>query len=266
MRTGLWILQYHAIPHSGLFSQYSTLPWVASSWGFEVLLAVAYKLLGLRAVPVTLMVMKVAFAVSAFLLARGWGRNFWFAVTIAIAAQCALLDLRPSPSFCSLVFFAIELALLLESRRTGNTRLLFWLPLLFALWANVHVQFALGLIVLLMFLTAGLAGEVCRRSGVDWYADVPALPLGVDWGGGGRVLLRHPCVAIYLSGVQGRDQNTSAFAYIAEHHAMNFRHPQHYVLLLLAMAAFLSLGKSAIADLSDHADDRQRNCWLPYAG
>ena len=44
-------------------------------------------------------------------------------------------------------------------------------------------------------------------------------------------------------------KNASPAAYIAEQHAMNFRHPQHYVLLLLAMAAFLALGRRRSRDL-----------------
>jgi hypothetical protein len=249
LRTGIWILQNHAVPHNGVFSRFSTRPWSDASWGYDVLIAAVFKLLGLRAIPLLLMVLKVALAVSAFLLARGWGRNFWLAVSLAIAVQCALLALRPLPNLCSLVYFAIELALLFENRRTGNTRLLFWLPLLFVLWANMHVQFVYGLIVLLMFLTAGLAGEVCHRSGVGWFDDVPALRLGVN----GVVVAVCFCATLVSPYTyhlyQAVIENASAVAYIAEHHAMNFRHPQHYVLLLLAMAAFLSLGRRRSRDL-----------------
>jgi hypothetical protein len=248
LRTGIWILQNHGVPHSGLFSQYPTLPWRDASWGYDVLLAVAYKLVGLRAIPLSLMVLKVALAVSAFLLGRGWGRRFWLAVVLAGAAQCALVDLRPLPDTCSLVFLAIELALLLESRR-GNARLLFWLPLLFVLWANTHVQFVYGLVVLGMFLAAGVAGEVCHRWGVTWFEDVPALPLGVS----GVVVAACFCATLVSPyGYQVYEaamRNAGAVAYIAEHHAMNFRHPQHYVLLLLAMAAFLVLGRRRSRDV-----------------
>jgi hypothetical protein len=38
LRTGIWILQNHAIPRTGLFSQYSNLAWNDSSWGFDLLL------------------------------------------------------------------------------------------------------------------------------------------------------------------------------------------------------------------------------------
>ena len=43
LSTGSWILQNHAIPHTGLFSQNADLPWIASSWLFDVLLAAITK-------------------------------------------------------------------------------------------------------------------------------------------------------------------------------------------------------------------------------
>ena len=71
LSTGNWILQNHAVPHGGLFSQSSTLPWTDSSWLFDVLLAAACKFIGLRALPVLLMAFKVAIAVVTFVMARG---------------------------------------------------------------------------------------------------------------------------------------------------------------------------------------------------
>ena len=77
LRTGEWILQNHTVPHTSLFTQYTGRPWIAYSWGFDVLAALAYKAMGLRAVPVMLACFKVALAVIVFLLAGGTRRNFW---------------------------------------------------------------------------------------------------------------------------------------------------------------------------------------------
>ena len=48
LRTGLWMLQNHAIPRDGLFSLYAKLPWVDSTLGFDLLTAAAYQVFGLR--------------------------------------------------------------------------------------------------------------------------------------------------------------------------------------------------------------------------
>jgi len=76
LRTGIWILQNHSVPRNGLFSQYSDLPWMARSWGFDALLAAAYNLMGLRALPILLMVFKALLALIFFLLAGGSRQNF----------------------------------------------------------------------------------------------------------------------------------------------------------------------------------------------
>jgi hypothetical protein len=59
----------------------------------------------------------------------------------------ARLD-TPRPWLFTILFFALELDILMQVRRTGRTRVLLWLPPLFALWANIHIQFVDGLLVL----------------------------------------------------------------------------------------------------------------------
>ena len=53
----------------------------------------------------------------------------------------------PRPWLFSILFFVIELHLLLEAGRTARPRLLLLLVPLFWLWANVHIEFTLGLLV-----------------------------------------------------------------------------------------------------------------------
>lgn len=90
LSSGLWIIQHRAFPRSGLFSQAAAQPWIASSWGYDLLLAWAYKLLGLRAIPVLLMCFKAALAVVTFLLAGGLRSRFWAAVALSAIAQYIL--------------------------------------------------------------------------------------------------------------------------------------------------------------------------------
>src|SRR5450756_1625728 len=58
--TGIWMLQNHVVPHSGLFSQSPDLPWAASSWGYDLLAAFAFRMLDLRTIPILLMGFKTA--------------------------------------------------------------------------------------------------------------------------------------------------------------------------------------------------------------
>jgi len=242
MSSGLWILHHHALPQSAIFSQSSTLSWIASSWVYDLLLATGYKVLGLRSIPVVLICFKTSLGVVTFLLAGGLRGKFWPAVLLSAIAQYILGSVQPSPAYCSILFFAVELLLLWESRRTRSLRRLFWLPPLFLVWANVHIQFVDGVALLLLFIAAlGFEQGLSSKSSSE---TAPSLPLaGVAKIAG--VSLVATLVTPYFSRpyqVFFATTFNSANRYLMDFHAPGFRQPQDYALLLLAMSAFLVLG------------------------
>lgn len=246
LSTGLWILQNRAVPQQGLFSQFPDVPWIASSWGYEVLAAAVYKLLGLRGIPVLLMVLKAGLAVVTFLLARGWRGNFWPAVLLSAAAQYVIADLQPLPVVFSIIFFGAELILLFQAHRTGSVRALYGLPLLFFLWANLHIQFVNGLCLLGLFLLAEVAERFLRE---DHCMAPPLGALGAVLGLSVAASLLTP-YSFHLFPDALRDvYGKAAFQYFSEMRPMGFRRPQDYVLLLLVMWAFLGLGRKRTWDL-----------------
>ena len=251
LRTGLWILQNHGVPRSGLFSQYADRPWVACSWGFDVLTAGAYKLLGLRAFPALLMGFKLALAAVTFLLARGRRGSFWCAVLLSAIAQYVIVDLQPLPVLFSILFFAVELLLLLQSRRCSDLRPLFWLPVLFFLWANLHGQFLNGLLLLGLYLAAEVTEFLLHISGVSW-VPAPAHSLAKVSAIAGlsvvATLLTPYSFQLFPNAFQTA-YNKVLFENFQEMQALAFRRPQHFVLLLLVMAAFLALGRQRSRDL-----------------
>jgi hypothetical protein len=247
LRTGLRILQNHSVPHSGVFSQYPTLPWMDSSWGYDILLAVAFKLSGLRAIPLLLMFFKVALAVLTFLLAREAKANFWTAVGLSAIAQYVIPTSQSLPYAFSIMFFGIELLLLESSRRTGSVKHLYALPALFLLWANLHALFLLGLLLLILFVISTWIESWPRRSAVNWL-DREVRPLARQ-----PVLIVSACSLLaamvnpytfhVFPAAYRSLYSVAGFSYFAEMRAMSFRQPQNYVLMLLIMAAFLALGR-----------------------
>jgi len=256
LRAGLWMLQEHAFPRRGLFSQYGDRPWLACDWGFDVLTAAACKLLGLRALPALLMLFKVAFAAMTFLLARGRTGGFWCAILLSAAAQYVITDLPLLPSVLSILFFGIELLLLLQSRRRNDLGPLYWLPALFLLWANLDEQFLNGLLLLGVFLGAEAAESFLHISGPS---PTPASTHSL-----GRIapIAGVSLVATLLTPYSFQPsplhfyQNALQTAYgklmfknFAEMQSMSFRSPQNFVLMLLVMAAFFALGRRRSRDL-----------------
>ena len=253
LRTGTWILQNHQVPHAGLFSQYSDSPWRAYSWGFDVLVASAYKVLGLAALPILLMIYRAGLAVVLFWLACGWRGNFWPAVLLSAVAQYALISMPLQSLIGSVLLLSAELGILLFARESGDFRKLYWLPVLFAVWANLDVHVFFGLMVLIIFLGAELLEDLCRRLGVQSFQH------------GGQILtwtktltIVAGCVAATLLSLYGFHiyeaiptlfRNGALLPYIGELRSSGFRQPQDFVILLLAMAAFFSLGRLHGRDL-----------------
>jgi hypothetical protein len=64
----------------------------------------------------------------------------------------------PRPWHFTILFFVLMLDILMQARRTGRRRELAWLPLIFALWSNLHIQFVDGLIVLALACAEAVAG------------------------------------------------------------------------------------------------------------
>jgi len=236
LSAGLWMLQHHALPHFGIFSQSPAQPWIASSWAYELSLAVAYKLVGLRAIPWLLMCFKAALAVLTFLLAGGMHGRFWLAIGLSVVSQYILGSVQPGPAYLSILFFGIELLILLEARRTGNLRLLWRLPVMFALWANLHVQFVYGVVVLIVFL-ASVALEKSLNISSSLRGEQVGRIVGAS--------LVATLVTPYLYGpyeVFLKTTFSSANKYLPDFQALGFRQAQDYLLLLLAVSAFLTLG------------------------
>ncbi len=252
LRTGLWMLQNHMIPRTGLFSQYPNLPWTDSSWAFDLLLAAAYRLVGLRALPILLMLLKVALAGVIFLLARAGRAGFWAAILLSVLAQYLIAGLQPLPSVLSILLFAVELRLLVRSRQSGELRELFWLPLLFVLWANLDDGFVFGLLLLGLFLLALLSEHLLRSLGPTWVSD-RIRPL--DLGRVGIIAVfsvvatfANPYTFHPLADAFPVLYSHVGFEHFTEMSAMAFRRPQDFVLMLLVMTAFLALGRRRSLD------------------
>lgn len=231
LRTGLWMLQKHALPHNGIDSQAADLPWIAASWAYDLLLGIGYKLLGLAVIPGLLMLFRAALGVITFLLAGGLRGRFWMAVVLSITAQYVLGAFQPTPAYCSILLFGTELLLLLEARGGGNERVLLWLAPLFFVWANLSPQFVYGIGAFLIFV---LAKFIAQRGKIS---RTVLLAAGMS--------IVATILTPYLYGAWEsftHSVTSAANERFPEYLAMRFHQLQDYVLLLLTMAAFLALG------------------------
>ncbi len=247
LRTGLWILKQHTLPHTGLFSQHSALPWHDFGWLYQIMLAATYKVFGLRAIVMALMALRMLFAVLTYRLARIAGSPFSIAVLLSAVAQYVIPGLQPTPSSLSVLFFGMELLLILQSRRSGSWRLLWWLAPLFVLWANLDVEAVTGVGLLLIFLLALAMEEGSRRAGMTFVDRtnglLPLKRVGLIVGSSAVCTMLNPYTFHIFADFARGLYSSVGFEYFAEMRAMSFRRPQEYLLMFLVMTAFLVLGR-----------------------
>jgi hypothetical protein len=270
LQTGLEILRIHALPHTGWFSQSVAQPWIASSWLYDVKIAVWYQWLGLRFLPLLALFAKFLLAVVMFLLAGGLRGRFWTALALSAVAQYVLWLMPPLPVFWSVLAFAVELILLMKFQ-SGSTRVLYFLPVLFLAWANFDFHFVFGVGALAVFVLAQFAGQGNEQQ----------VPRSARDDKSKKVLLACAAaslIATFLTpygwkpwGVFWANATSAANRYFPDYQSLRFRTSPDYVLMLLAMAAFLSLGVRRSRDVFQiallvlcamAAFHAQRDVWL----
>lgn len=269
LKTAQWIVAHRGFPHSDPFSRVTAgAPWQAYSWLFDVLLLKLYQWLNLGGMLAYTAAMAAAITAAVYRLAsRGQTDAMKSVLLTGAAVVCLLRDFTPRPWLFTMLFFAVELDLLLEYRRTRNARTLLWLLPMFALWANLHIQFIDGLLVL------GLAA--CE----------PLLARWTGWGEGGREaralwLALAGCVGATLINPYGLTIYRAAWVLgsqsgvletVNEMHALSFRSFPDFLLLFLLLAAtamlfrrgrpepfeVLLLGVSAVLSFRS-----QRDAWI----
>jgi hypothetical protein len=249
LQVGNWIIAHRAVPHWGFLSQVSDLPWADPNWGLQLSLAVLFRFLGMRTVPFVVMVWRLLFALATFILAGGRRSNFWLAILISLWAQLAVSSSSLPAALCSAILFSLELFLLLQSRASRQPKLLYWIPLLILVWVNLDWRFALGVVTFCLFCGAAAVNIYLQTR--SWRFDSSDQPARLGWVApltGIASLLSPNSYHSYVTAWQnlfGAPVLKSALATAS----LTFREPQHYLLMGLAMCAFLLLGRQHARDL-----------------
>ena len=249
VRTGQWIVEEVAVPLTDHFSSFGHgKPWVAYSWLFEVLVHGLYTWLGLYGILLyrAVLVFAVAVAVHRF-VAKREPRFLVATVLVALAFWAFAPLMTERPWLFTLLFFTLTLGAILDLR-AGRHRVWVWvLPVLYALWANLHIQFIYGLFVLGLACAAPVLDRLLGRgeSGLhadsagtrDWWQLV-ALSLAC-----GAATLINPYHMRLYTVVLDYATQPAAFQLVNEARAMDFRGTVDWIVLGLAGSAAFALGR-----------------------
>ncbi len=253
LKVGDWIVDHTAVPHTGILSLTAAdRPWVAYSWGYEVLLSRACAWFGLLGIGVfgTVLTLTVAYAIYWMLLRLSG--SFWVAWILTWAVCWSFLfNGTPRPFFFSIALFAVTLTLLLEANRTGRIERLYWLPLIFAVWANLHIQFIYGLFLLDLFVGVNIFLRIARALLPAFRAKhLQDSPLDT----GKLIAISAACILATLVGpnfyhpyVVVLEYSKAKFAYsvIVELQPLSFRGYSHFLELFIAATGFFAVGYQA---------------------
>jgi hypothetical protein len=159
--SGQWIVQHGAFPHAEPFARDAAGEhWEAYSWLFEVLALRLYQGLGLTGFVVYSAAMVLAITAAFYRMINRLQGDFAIALLLSYAASLCLMNLwTPRSWMFTILFFVLEVDILMHARKTGKTGELYWLPLIFCLWANTHIQFAVGGVVLALAMAETVAGH-----------------------------------------------------------------------------------------------------------
>jgi hypothetical protein len=235
LRTGEWIMRHHAVPHTDPFSTFGAgKPWQAYSWLFELLVLKLYQWFDLSGIMAYTATMVLAITIALGRLMHRLQPDFTKATLLTMAVMICMSRLyTPRPWLFTILFFVLEIHILMKARASGKTRELIWLPVIFALWANTHIQFIDGLVVLGVaagepLLARWWPGQKTRLSAQSLWAVFVACVLATFVNPYGVKLYE---VAYHLTSQSG------VLNEVMELQAIPFRNAGDFLLLFLSLAA-----------------------------
>jgi hypothetical protein len=249
LRTGQWIVEHGKVTTTDPFSSFGQgNPWVAYSWLFELVIYGLYQVLGLAGILIyrVAMVYAVAVAIHRFVSKRE--PRFVMATGLTGLAFLPIVYLMSErPWLITVLFFTMTMDTLLDLRAGRDTRAVWLLPIVYALWANVHIQFIHGLFVLGLacaaplidrLFVAGRTGEDACRLGSRRWRELVALTVACT-----LATLCNPYGLQIYRVVFEYATKTGAYDLVEEHLGMDFRAAWNWALLAMALGAAAVLGR-----------------------
>jgi hypothetical protein len=281
LRAGSWIVAHGEVPATDPFSSPGEgKPWVAYSWLFEVLVYGLHRRFGLAGIVGYRAVMAYAILLALHgLVVRREGR-FVVATSLAGVAFFALVPVLNERTWLfTMLFSTLTLGAILDLRQGVRTRADWWLPVVFALWANVHIQFVYGLFLLALACAAPLCDRLLGRVSGMGGAGVAGTR---EWWW--LVVLCGACLLATLLNPYGARLYAVVYQYAAQRETYNqvlellapaFRMPWEWAMPVLVGAAAWALGRRRersafdvilLATVSFLALRARRDVWFAVLG
>ncbi len=168
VKTGEWIVMHHTVPTRDVFSWLGTqkgLEWIPHEWLSEVILYLTYRAAGHVGVYVLMLTLALVFY-GLLLWRAGKYMRVNYAVSMLLMLFLSIVMssfFYPRPHVFSFFLLYAELALLYRYVSMPDTRSIYLLPLIAALWSNLHGGYAvLSYVLCFVVLFSGMVPFASR--------------------------------------------------------------------------------------------------------
>lgn len=162
LATGKYVLETKSVPSTDVFGfmTYGQ-EWMPFEWGWDILTYGIYNLGGFEAISILRTFLLLSVFGIYFFIFRKFKVSYTLIFFSLFALSFAIIDrLTPRPHLITYLFFALLLLIIIQYRyfNRGNYKILYFIPGIFLIWANMHMgiiagAFLLGIFVLSEIIT-----------------------------------------------------------------------------------------------------------------
>ena len=232
LRAGEWMLDHGQILTTDVFSfTRAGAPWIDHGWLAQLFWAGIFRLGGWQLLGLTLAA--VVTATFAIVWKISDGNIFVKAFAVILAATASSIIWTVRPQMFSFLFTAIALMLLENFRRRGKP-LIPAFPALMLLWVNVHGGFAIGFILLIIYLAGAVFNfqfSVFKKLLAAFGVSLLVVPLNPN----GWQMWLYPFRTVGIGALR---------AFIAEWQSPDFHQPIVQVFLLLVLLLIAAIARN----------------------
>lgn len=156
LTTGRYIVQNFSIPSTEIFGfATSGRNWVPFEWGWEVLNYLAFSLGGFVALSIFRTVIILCIFYVLYLIIKKLKINIYFALLFSFVLLLGILTrLNIRPQIVTYLFSILLLYFLINHKLSekANKKIVYILPIIYMLWANLHMGVILGMIIFGIFV------------------------------------------------------------------------------------------------------------------
>jgi len=149
LSTGRYILETGTVPSQDVFGFVTSgMEWMPFEWGWDILTYLIYKASGYTGLSIfrTLIFLLIFFIYFSIYKKFKIPLSISF-IVLTILAFGIMDRLTPRPHIISLLFFVLLLYIIIQYKyfNRENSKILFWIPVIFLFWANMHMGIIAGI-------------------------------------------------------------------------------------------------------------------------